>query len=230
MPHLFKAMIVLTILSVSAPAMAKPKHFTGFVPAVKSVISTKTPSLRTAALENAVNITKSGKLIVSGGDKNLKIGGLLPKIAQYTYVYDANVAAALNIVSVSAEYAKNKSLIIQEFSMSRTNLDGTKRLGIGIRLYILVNKRSGKLGISGFPSIAASIQAGEFEGQASLEVIGIQGKKINAALPSLPAELTFGTFKDMYNAFDAIRDLIFDNDTILTVMELGEIKSVNIPD
>lgn len=145
-----------------------------------------------------------------------KLPEILPNSDMFVYVLDASEAGSLGLTFLSAEAAKKSTIIVQEYTMFRnSSVDGKQaRFGIGIRMLVTVNEKSGKVGTLSIPSIAASVENKKMEATVRLQVIGISSKAVTEAVP-MPSELNFSTLMQMYKAIDAIKSNIWVNGTYI---------------
>lgn len=242
-----KIILVLVVgfmLFVGGTPQAEAKDesdYIGFIPTTGTMSSTDATLFRKGTNAELFNIgTDNGTIVeilnegivIKGDDKKEIVASLLPDTALYSYVLDSNTAASVGVFGISASYGSKRSVIIQEYSMHRTAKDDNnveKKYGVGIRMVVTVNEKTGSLKTIDIPSIAANVEAGKLEAVVSLDVFGISGEAVNAHMPALPEELNFTTLRQMYNAFADIRNDIYADDVTLTVKMFAEKKPRECP-
>lgn len=135
----------------------------------------------------------------------------------FIYIMDSAKASELGLAIIEGQGSQKYSLIVQEFSVYRNQIfkNKTVRIGIGVRLFILVKERTAKVNTLSIPAIAAKAEERKLEATIRLEVIGISGPAIAEAMP-MPAELTFTTLMQMYKGIDMIKAAIWTPGTYVT--------------
>jgi hypothetical protein len=145
--------------------------------------------------------------------KKLILRGL-PNSDMFVYVLDAATASRAGLAFLSGEASKNKSVIIHEYLMYRdftTESQDPVRVGVGVRMVILLNQNAQKASTLALPALTAAVENRKLEATVRLQVIGLSGKAITEAVP-MPSELTFTTLMQMYRGIDTIKSAIWDDD------------------
>lgn len=102
--------------------------------------------------------------------------------------FDHNMNADAKAFGFSGSIDKKELLFIQDFkSYKVVNCEGTdKKIGIGLRCFIHVKARKGKIGYSRLPLVAANVEMNNAEASFYLEWLGfgMDGNIIEAGLPT----------------------------------------------
>jgi hypothetical protein len=147
----------------------------------------------------------------------------LPNSHMFIYVLDSATAAKLGFAFIARGGTKKHTLIIQEYLLYRDEEPSPGkivRLGIGLRMVILVNKVIEKVEMLSIPAIAAQAESRKLQAIVGFQVLGISGRVVTEATP-MPSELTIKTLMQMYQGVDAIKKAIWDTDTTIVPQVLG---------
>lgn len=151
---------------------------------------------------------------------------------QVSRTYDLSVTAAgqLNIPVVgSVSGGINRRVIVLERTAYKEieKQDKTKyQYGYAIRLVITVNKLTAETKMS-LPFLTASAELGQIEAKWTLQVMGLAGSKIDAAILP-PKELNLETFVLANQSLDSLIKAINDPTTHFTAQIIAAIKPTDI--
>jgi hypothetical protein len=149
----------------------------------------------------------------------------------FTSILSVDAAAELKIPFGDASGKFSRRIFIMEYLkyVDMEKEGGKVRYGVGIRAVSNFKLLSGKAKTSSLPFIAASAELGFIEATLSFDVLGLQSQKITDAIPS-PSRLDVETYTLIGKAFDKIKKLVWDNDTIVSPRILSVMGSSHFED
>jgi hypothetical protein len=150
-----------------------------------------------------------------------------------TRSYDLTVSAAAELqipIAGSGSGGFNRRVIVLERAAFKKiepkgAADSEKHIGYAIRLCVTVNKWEASAKVS-LPFLAASAQLGTIEAQWILQVIGLVGKAIDAAILP-PTELSVETFFIAKQSLEKLIAAINDPGTVLRPQLIAEIRPLD---
>jgi hypothetical protein len=147
-----------------------------------------------------------------------------------TSAYDLSITAALdaNIPVLGVSGDLNRRVIVLERAVYKIVMDGetTLHYGYAIRFCLTVNKFDAKLKLT-LPILTASAELGIVEAKWVLQIRGLAGPKITAAILP-PTELNVETFVLIKQSLTAAIDAVNDATTVFKAEPIAKI--VPIPD
>jgi len=199
---------LILLLSIIIPGILEA---TEFYP-VKNVPPRNTNKIRVA----------TDSAVLKGSEAKEKIGELFPNTEMFISVMDEKKARDFGFIYLGGNDSIVATVIVQEFSMYRV-LEKDLREGVAIRLVITVNEKARKIATMSIPNIAAKSENRRLNATIHLEIKGISGPKISAAIP-MPTELNFSTLMQMYKAMDEIKSFMWDPDVELVPQIIAQKK------
>ena len=186
---------------------------------------------------------------LSGVDKVIGVAGLLsatpadvdsseiPKtLAELNLAinrsYDLSVTQAgdLNIPVIGSAGGSHSRRVVVLERTAYKNVFGHSgveyHFGYALRLCLTVNKWDANLKVS-LPFLAASAQMGQVEASWMLQVVGLAGSKLAAAIAP-PAELNVETFVIAKQSLTALIDAVNDTSTAFAAVQLAKIEPKDI--
>lgn len=138
-------------------------------------------------------------------------------------------AIELKIPIASVSGSRNEIIFIEQYSKSREviQLKGVVQYGIAVRWIVSIEEMDGKANIESMPMVAASAQFGYIRARAKFEVIGISSRKVTDFIPAV-SELDVKTFVTFTNALNAIKSIIWDEDTQITPTSLAALGQYKV--
>jgi len=194
--------------------MGEEGHF--FLP-----ISGSTESISTDIhkIEDYYDISKSKSLIDEIKNNQLSPTEDLSELtseATFTHQLDLKAALSLNIPLGNIDTNSQWQVMIQEYSKYKdiSSNDNVLRWGISIRWIVNFKSINVNANLSSLPLIAASAQLGLAQAEARFEVRGISSEKITNLIPA-SCELKVDTYAEMNKSLVEIKNLIYDQNTII---------------
>lgn len=144
-----------------------------------------------------------------------------------TIKLSVDAALKLQIPFGSADNKLARTIFIQEYKKYRalTKNEEMVHYGICIRWIVNIEKLNAMARISSLPLVAASGEFNYVNASARFEVIGISSPAITKLIPA-PKDLTTETFTELNNAFNKIKDKIWDKDIQIMPKILGIYGSI----
>jgi hypothetical protein len=146
-----------------------------------------------------------------------------PNSQAFMYVLDGYQAIKGGFPFVTGGYEANNTLIIQDFSLTKPQIDGGDLIGVGVRLFVMVKKDIQNLNTVGIPWLALEAERKNLEATINLQVIGIQNPKILDKYPNI-TDLIFSSLVNAYQTINRIRELVCTEGTNLTPQVLAHPK------
>ena len=162
-------------------------------------------------------------------------GGIPTKLSelnqQLSRTYDLSVTAAGSlsipvIGSVSGGFDR-RVIVLERVAYKAVPQDEIEyQYGYAVRLAITVNKVTADMKLT-LPFMAASAEIGRIEGKWTLQVFGLSGAKIDAALLP-PTELSVETFVLAKQSLTALIDAVHDSTTTFNAAQIGVKKPAEV--
>lgn len=130
------------------------------------------------------------------------------------YQFTSNNAANLKLFGIAnASLGKKEVMVIVDFMQYKdNNCKETKiRYGVGARLFLNIKKAQGGINVTDLAKLAAGVEYGKAAVTYSIEVIGLTGDKIRAALPSA-GDFNVEAYAKVISAVDKIQMLASDKE------------------
>ena len=143
-----------------------------------------------------------------------------PNSQAFIYFLDGNQSINGGFPFITGSHSGSQTLIIQDFSLTQSREPNDDLIGVGVRLYITVNKDTQNVRTVGIPWLALEAQRGELEATVNLQVIGIQNPKVLEKYPNL-TDLSFSSLVNLYQVIDRIKEVVCSNETTLTPQVLA---------
>lgn len=131
---------------------------------------------------------------------------------QIYYQFTSDNSASLSLFGMAnLKLGKKEVVVIVDFLQYKDlTCSGTSvRYGVGARLFLTIKKAQGGIKVTDLPKLAAGVELGKASVTYSIEVIGLTGDKIRAALPSA-GDFNVEAYGKVVSAIDKIRALASD--------------------
>ncbi len=119
---------------------------------------------------------------------HLKLSDLTKGTKIAIYKFDHNMTADAQLLGFTGSIGKKEMLFIEDYIRFKTiQCNGVdQRIGIGLRCFIHVKSKHGKISYSQLPKVAANVELSNAEASFSLESLGfaINGSVLESGLPT----------------------------------------------
>ncbi len=131
---------------------------------------------------------------------------------QIYYQFTSDNSASLSVFGMAGvKLGKKEVVVIVDFLQYKdlSCTGSSVRYGVGARLFLTIKKAQGGIKVTDLPKLAAGVELGKASVTYSIEVIGLTGDKIRAALPSA-GDFNVEAYGKVVSAIDKIRSLAAD--------------------
>ena len=145
----------------------------------------------------------------------------LPNIRVSYYAMDRNVAAKAGYSIFAASGDERTVVYIQEFAMYRLAGSDSHPYSEGIAIRMVISVKNASLAASLLSFIGAS--ANDDRAQITVQVLGMNGKAVMAAVPDMPQSLNASAFQSMIGSFAKLKNLLYTcnpNDISLSIVPI----------
>ncbi len=195
-------------MSIYIPISGSSASFITNLVQVKEVIDVKSENVIKRVEENKIELpTKLSQL-----DRE--------KIEIIDMSVDAALALSISFGATDNKIARR--VFIQEYKKYKeiNYNDEVLHYGISIRWIVNIKKLNSSANISSLPMVTASAQFNNLSASVSFEVVGISSSLITPLMPS-NVDLKSDTYVDLKNAFEKIKEKIWDDSTTISPAVLG---------
>lgn len=129
------------------------------------------------------------------------------------YQFNKNNQGSLALFGKEMQLGKKEMVVIVDY-MQYKDMDceeDQSRYGVGVRLFLHIEKASRKIDLNNLPQLAANVQLGRASVRYIFQTIGVTGPKINDILPKSNTN-TFDVegYANVIRAVDQVQSLIRD--------------------